>query len=176
MYRTLFLKNLWLTLFIVFFSCANSWAQNDNTTPDADNDNEAPEFVGSETKMYRYLDEHYPLFARREGIEGKVVIRFFIEANGQISDAEVLEAHYGKASLVFGKIKRVPLLEKFEPRLYRKMNHLTLELVESMPTWKPAKYKGKPIRSQYELPIMYEVTNANVPIIQLGPVGWFRGL
>lgn len=95
-----------------------------------------PEFVGGIDSLYRYLAEniHYPEQAKEEGIQGRVYVRFVIEADGSVADVEVLRGIGGGC------------------------DEEALRVVKAMPKWKPGTVDGKPVRMQYNLPIVFRLT------------------
>ena len=75
----------------------------------------------------------YPEQAMKEGIQGRVAVRFIVEKDGSISDVKpILSVH--------------PLLNKEAVRV-----------VKSMPKWTPGKQNGKPVRVRFNLPIMFKL-------------------
>ena len=78
-----------------------------------------------------YVNIKYPKIARENGVEGTVVIRFIIDKDGVIKDAEILReigAGCGEEA------KRV---------------------IEMMPNWVPGEQFGKPVPVYFNLPIKF---------------------
>jgi len=92
-----------------------------------------PEFPGGNEVLAKWLSEHlkYPPVAQRMGIEGKVVVEFFVDENGKISDARVKES------------------------LHRLCDNEALRLVKSMPDWIPGEKNGVKNRQKYTLPVPF---------------------
>ena len=91
-----------------------------------------PEFEGDlETFLRNHLK--YPDDARLTGIEGRVGIKFVVDRDGSITDAEV----YHKAS---------PLLDAE-----------ALRVVRSMPKWRPGKLNGRAVKAYFTLPITFSL-------------------
>ena len=85
--------------------------------------------------MLKYIMENmkYPEQAMKEGIQGRVAVRFIVEKDGSISDVKpILSVH--------------PLLNKEAVRV-----------VESMPKWTPGKQNGKPVRVRFNVPVMFKL-------------------
>ena len=85
--------------------------------------------------MMKYIMENmkYPEQAMKEGIQGRVAVRFIVEKDGSISDVKpILSVH--------------PLLNKEAVRV-----------VKSMPKWSPGKHNGKPVRVRFNLPVMFKL-------------------
>lgn len=81
------------------------------------------DFVVSELK--------YPKKARRKGIEGKVVVKFVIEKNGEVGEASVVSSVS-------------PLLDEE-----------ALRVVQAMPPFRPGTQRGKPVRVMFHLPFNF---------------------
>ena len=94
-----------------------------------------PQYPGGQIAMMKYIMENmkYPKQAMKEGIQGRVAVRFIVEKDGSISDVKpILSVH--------------PLLNKEAVRV-----------VKSMPKWTPGKQNGKPVRVRFNLPIMFKL-------------------
>lgn len=96
---------------------------------------EMPEFIGGEEEMYKYLQKNiiYPKAARKKGIQGIVVISFIVEKDGIIEEAEVLNS-----------------IDKL-------IDDAALNVVKNMPSWKPGKQDGVPVRVSFNLPISFKL-------------------
>lgn len=92
-----------------------------------------PEFPGGEAALYKWLSENvvYPAEAKKDGVEGRVIVEFKITANGSIENARVLRSLH-------------PALDKE-----------ALRVVNAMPQWSPGRMNGKPVKVTYMLPITF---------------------
>lgn len=98
-----------------------------------------PEFPGGIDALKDFLHDNlrYPEEAKKKGIEGRVVVQFWIESDSTIADVVVIS-------------KPNPLLDAEAVRLVR-----------SMPKWKPATQKGKPVRCRYTVPVHFKSDEEN---------------
>ena len=71
----------------------------------------------------------FPELARQMGIQGKVYVNFVIERNGRVSSITIAR---GVDKLIDDEAIRV---------------------IKKLPTFQPAKQRGKPVRMQYTVPI-----------------------
>ena len=94
-----------------------------------------PSFPGGEAGLmdYIYRNLRYPAQAKKERIESSVICTFIIDANGNVTDVEITQSAH-------------PLL-----------NSEAVRLIKSLPKWKPAQHKGKPIKVKYFLPIVFRL-------------------
>jgi len=85
--------------------------------------------------IYKNID--YPTIARETGIEGTVVIRFFIDEKGQVQAPEIVKdigGGCGKEAL----------------RVVNKMNDLPEH-------WSPGRQRGKAVKVYFNLPVKYRL-------------------
>ena len=94
-----------------------------------------PEFPGGEDAMRRYLARNirYPLIAQENGIQGRVICQFVVNADGKIVDVQVVRGV--EASLDAEAVR----------------------VIQSMPSWTPGKQGGKSVRVKYTLPIRFKL-------------------
>ena len=94
-----------------------------------------PQFEGGLEALYKYLAENikYPEQAKSDGIQGRVFVRFVIEADGSVTSAQVLRGIGGGC------------------------DEEALRVVEAMPKWTPGMQQGKPVRVQFNLPITFKL-------------------
>ena len=124
-----------LMMLVLLFSFMTSTAQTKKNDMVFDVVEVMPQFPGGQIAMLKYLMENikYPEQAMKEGIQGRVTVRFIVEKDGSISNVKpVLSVH--------------PLLDKEAVRV-----------VKSMPKWSPGKQKGKPVRVQFNVPVMFKL-------------------
>jgi periplasmic protein TonB len=90
-----------------------------------------PEFPGGEAAMMKFLEEnlHYTERARISEIEGKVVMNFIVNENGEITDCKIIR------NLGYG------------------LDEIATSVVKKMPRWKPGKQHGEPVSVYFTLPI-----------------------
>ena len=94
-----------------------------------------PEFKGGEEARLKFLKENliYPEEAKKQKIEGKVVVEFIVEEDGSLTDIQILKSVS-------------PILDEE-----------VLRIVRLMPKWKPAEQKGKPVRRKQTMPITFSL-------------------
>ncbi|MFC2654064.1 MAG: energy transducer TonB [Segatella salivae] len=124
-----------LMMLVLLFSFMTSTAQTKKNNMVFDVVEVMPQFPGGQIAMMKYIMENikYPKQAMKEGIQGRVTVRFIVEKDGSISDVKpILSVH--------------PLLNKEAVRV-----------VKSMPKWTPGKHNGKPVRVRFNLPVMFKL-------------------
>lgn len=97
---------------------------------------EKPVFPGGEPAMYQWIAENiiYPVEAADAGAQGKVVLRFVVTDQGEITGIEILRGG------------RHPSL-----------NDEAVRLVKSMPRWTPGIIDGIPVNVSYILPVTFKL-------------------
>lgn len=124
-----------LMMLVLLFSFMTSTAQTKKNDMVFDVVEVMPQYPGGQIAMLKYIMENmkYPKQAMKEGIQGRVAVRFIVEKDGSISNVKpILSVH--------------PLLNKEAVRV-----------VKSMPKWTPGKQNGKPVRVRFNLPIMFKL-------------------
>jgi len=94
-----------------------------------------PEFPGGETTLMKYLSANltYPPGARDSLIEGTVYVSFIVEKDGSVTNVRVIRG------------------------LGRGFDEEVVRVIENMPRWTPGQQRGKPVRVQFNLPVVFKV-------------------
>ncbi len=92
-------------------------------------------FPGGEANLFKFLSENitYPKLARESGIQGMVYVTFVVEKDGSITDVKILRGIGGGC------------------------DEEAIRVVKKMPKWSPGKQRGKPVRSQFRLPVKFRL-------------------
>lgn len=98
-----------------------------------------PEYPEGMTSMLKFLAQNirYPEAAKKENIEGMVVVQFIIAKDGSITDPHVVKGIGGGA------------------------NEEALRVVKMMPKWTPGMQKGQAVNVQFNLPIRFQLEGNN---------------
>lgn len=96
---------------------------------------ELPQYPGGMVEFMKWLTKtlKYPSTALKDKIQGKVMVSFIVNTDGNISNVEITQ-------------KAHPLLEKE-----------ALRVMNSMPKWQPGKDHGKVCRCMVAIPIVFEI-------------------
>ena len=94
-----------------------------------------PSYPGGEMALMTYIAKNikYPQSARDNGIQGRVFVGFIIEANGSISNVEVVKGIGGGC------------------------DEEAVRVVKSMSKWHPGKKQGRSVRVKYMVPISFRL-------------------
>lgn len=93
-----------------------------------------PQFPGGKESLLQYLKDNrqYPADAVEEGIEGRVIVSFYVETDGSLSEIKVVKS------------------------LSPSLDSEALRLVKSMPKWIPGKVNDKARRMKYSIPVIFK--------------------
>jgi TonB family protein len=80
-----------------------------------------------------YSNVKYPEEAKSLGVQGKVIVRFIVDENGRIIEPEILKSDN-------------PLLDE-----------AALKSLDNCPEWAPGKYKGKPVKVYFAMPLTFKL-------------------
>lgn len=96
-----------------------------------------PSFVGGVHDLMLFLQHtiRYPSDAREHGLEGKVIVKFYIDLDGSVKDIRILKDGVGGGCA-----------------------QEALRVCSMMPKWIPASNKGKPVRMYFTLPITFKLS------------------
>lgn len=91
------------------------------------------EFPGGQTALLRFIKSNlnYPKSARRKGIEGWVYVQAIVEKDGSLSN--------------------IHLVKGIDPSC----DEEALRVINLSPKWTPGKQRGRPVRVQVVIPIVY---------------------
>ena len=94
-----------------------------------------PEFPGGDQSLLKYIADstRYPKDAKTQGIQGRVIVRFMVKADGSVSVVSVLQG--------------------VNPSLDKE----AIRVVKSLPSFTPGKLKGKTVPVWYMIPIQYSL-------------------
>lgn len=94
-----------------------------------------PAFPGGNAEMTKFINEHldYPPLAIENGIQGKVMVEFIVDVNGNIKNAKVVKG------IGWG------------------CDEAALAVVKLMPRWKPGKQRNKAVPVRFVLPIRFQL-------------------
>ena len=87
---------------------------------------------GADIEFAKWVNENltYPEAAKKEGVQGRMVLRFVIYPDGKVRDVEVMRG------------------------VHPEMDAEAVRVVSSSPDWKPGTVNGKPVKVSYILPIV----------------------
>ena len=100
--------------------------------------NRDAQFIGGDNAYSTFLagNLHYPTDAIRQGIQGKVFVRFLIEKDGSIPKDCI----------------------KIAKSVHQLLDNESLRIVKIFPNWTPALKNGKPIAQYKEVPVKFKIT------------------
>ena len=95
----------------------------------------APEFQGGQKALIKFIASklRYPVRAKENKVQGKVYIAFIVEKNGILSDFKVVRG------------------------IGAGCDEEAIRVLKLSPIWKPGYATGKPVRTSYTLPIIFQL-------------------
>lgn len=99
-----------------------------------------PHPQGGFSELFKYLRSciNYPPPAKKENIEGRVILTFIVEKDGSLTDIRVAKSVH-------------PMLDEEAVRV-----------VSTMPNWEPGEEDGNPVRVKFTLPITFRLDDKKV--------------
>lgn len=94
-----------------------------------------PKFPGDEPALLEYISKNtiYPPSALKQGIQGRVIVRFIVNK--------------------IGKVEKVEVIRSLNPACDRE----AIRVVKSFPKWIPAKLNGENVSVFYVIPINFKI-------------------
>jgi len=94
-----------------------------------------PDFPGGDAARIKYLNENikYPQMARESGIQGRVFVTFVVEKDGNVTDVRIMRGIGGGC------------------------DEEAIRVIKNMPKWNPGKQRGKSVRVQFNMPILFKL-------------------
>lgn len=107
---------------------------------------ESPRFPGGDKAMLDFIKRNmrYPKCVKKEGVEGRVIVSFYVETDGSLTDLKIVKS------------------------VDSRLNKEALRIIKMMPKWKPGQLGGKIVRMKYSLPIQFkckESTNDSIGVL-----------
>jgi TonB family protein len=95
-----------------------------------------PEFPGGTEALLSFIKDNleYPQKAIDEQTEGRVIIRFVINSNGEISEPTILKG------------------------INKNLDQAAIDVINKLPRWKPGQQDGQPVSVRFTLPIVFKLT------------------
>lgn len=95
-----------------------------------------PEYPGGMDSLMTFLMRtvKYPKEAMDKGIQGRVLVKFVVEKDGQVSEPEIVKS------------------------VFPALNEEALRVIRCMPKWKPGMQSGKVVRVFFTLPITFRLS------------------
>lgn len=95
-----------------------------------------PTYPGGVLELMKFLQKNirYPSLARENGLEGKVIVKFYVDTDGTVRDPQVLKDGVGGGC-----------------------GDEAIRVIKSMPKWAPGSQRGKPVKVYYTLPVTFKL-------------------
>ena len=94
-----------------------------------------PEFPGGMPAMIEFLQTNmkYPEDAIKQKVGGRVMVMFVVETDGSLSNVRVAK------------------------KVFPSLDAEAVRVVKNMPKWKPGKEKGRAVRVNFTLPVVFNI-------------------
>ncbi len=94
---------------------------------------EPAEFPGGDLALYKYISDHvdYPMIARENGVQGKVLVKFIVDEQGNATNAEIIRS------------------------VDMNLDKEALRVIKTLPKFKPGRQHGKAVKVYFVAPINF---------------------
>ncbi|MDB5228808.1 MAG: TonB family protein [Bacteroidota bacterium] len=95
-----------------------------------------PSYPGGVPELMKFLQKNirYPSLARENGLEGKVIVKFYVDTDGTVREPVVLKDGVGGGC-----------------------GDEAIRVIRSMPKWTPGSQRGKTVKVFYTLPVTFKL-------------------
>jgi len=95
-----------------------------------------PAYPGGIAAMMKYLSTNirYPAIANENGLEGKVIVKFYVDKDGTVREPVILKDGVGGGC-----------------------GEEAIRVVKAMPKWTPGLQRGNPVKVYYTLPVTFKL-------------------
>jgi periplasmic protein TonB len=95
-----------------------------------------PSYPGGVPELMKFLQKNirYPSLARENGLEGKVIVKFYIDTDGTVREPAVLKDGVGGGC-----------------------GDEAIRVIKAMPKWTPGSQRGKAVKVYYTLPVTFKL-------------------
>lgn len=110
-----------------------------------------PVYPGGFDAMLKYLAENikYPVEAQKNGVEGKIFVRFVVNAVGNVEKTEIIKSDVSNVKVTVESVKTK------DEKIANALEQEALRVVNAMPQWTPGEQKGEKVAVYYTLPIQF---------------------
>lgn len=84
---------------------------------------------------------HYPKSAMKKGIAGRVVVKFYVETDGRLTDFRI------------------------EKSVNSQLDKEALRIIKKMPKWEPGQLGGRVVRMGCAVPVIFRCENSHAPLV-----------
>ena len=94
-----------------------------------------PMYPGGMQELMKYLQKNikYPDEAKKKGIQGRVIVQFIVEKDGNIKDTKVIRG------------------------VDSSLDNEALRVINAMPKWEPGKHNGEAVSVKYTVPVAFKL-------------------
>lgn len=100
-----------------------------------------PQFPDGDAALLRFIAENikYPQSAKDKKVEGRVIVKFVVEATGKVSNPKVMR------------------------NIEESLDAEALRVISSLPDFIPGEMNGQPVAVEYILPVSFQLSQPDVP-------------
>ena len=117
--------------------------------PELAGQDHAPQYPGGVKALVKFLSDNtrYPVEAEHYGVEGRVMVNFFVETDGTVSDVKVAKTEF-KNRLSDKKFSKYSEIDKYAMREQGEgqLKEEALRVVKKISNWEPGMRRGKAVR------------------------------
>ncbi|MDD4991052.1 MAG: energy transducer TonB [Paludibacter sp.] len=124
-----------------------------------------PQYQGGESELMKFISQNvkYPIKAQENNVMGVIVVRFIVNKEGRVEQAEIIKATTNKSTNLkelnvvgYGNTTEKTAIEEQNASV-KLLEQEALRVVNAMPQWTPGEQNGEKVSVYYILPISFKL-------------------
>ena len=122
-----------------------------------------PSFPGGDAKLMEFIARNikYPEVATKNGVQGRVLVKFIVEKDGSLSNAKVLDSPKTAGTTMVVVTAYMPDKEREEAEEHnagvQALRDEAIRVINAMPKWTPGRQNGNVVRCNFVIPVTYRL-------------------
>jgi len=123
-----------------------------------------PQYPGGESELLKYIAQNikYPVIAQQEGAQGLVLVRFIVNNEGEVTNANILKTNLDKIPnttgiVAVGYSRKDSISAQPNENARIALENESLRVINNMQKWTPGEQKGEKVAVYYTLPIKFKL-------------------
>ena len=122
-----------------------------------------PTFPGGDAKLMEFIARNikYPEVATKNGVQGRVLVKFIVEKDGSLSNAKLWDSPKNSGTSMVVVTAMMPDKERQDAEAHnagvQALRDEAIRVVNAMPKWTPGRQNGKVVRCNFVIPVTYRL-------------------
>ena len=121
-----------------------------------------PLFPGGNKALQEFVktNQRYPDLAMEYGAKGRVIMNFWVDSVGQVSDIKVFRYMQMTYDTLRLGLETDEKQEQVKEQIALQLGEESKRILSLLPRWSPGKIRGKTVRMRYTMPVLFQYSEA----------------